>query len=157
MTEYRAKPGTLHMIGEVQHGQPWYHEADLPVKDMLHGKYFAAWRSEVRPGDTIRLVRSNGARVAELAEIMIIEVHADSIEHTQTRPIKTFPVKAADAPIEEPPEVYADRDGYTVEDRGAGWFAVKTPGGEVVAKTRSEEDAQAMRAGSMPLPIRAAA
>lgn len=159
MTDYRAKPGTLLMIGEAQAGQPWYHQSGLPVADMLGPKYFVAWRNELRPGDTIRLVRIESERVSELAEIMVIQVHADSIEHTQTRPIKKFPALAKPEAKPDPgPERYVDGDGYTVRNRGAAGWEVNDPEGNRVASKLSQEDAEAMRAGSMPLPeIKAAA
>lgn len=150
--EYRAKSGTLLMVGEVQYGQPWFHQADLPVRDMMGPRYFAAWRNELKPGDTIRLVRVRAERVMEMAEIMVVQVHPDRIEHSQLGPVKRFP--APDMPEAEPeipPEKYVDSDKYTVEPSGAGWFRLKDPDGNIVHKTRDRDEAYAMRAGSIPL------
>ena len=153
MIDYRAKPGTLHMIGEVQHGQPWYHEADLPIDNMLSPKYFAAWRHELKPGDTVRLVRLRNGRVTELAEIMVLQVHDEHIEHTLYRPVRKFPVPPASKPEPGPaPERFVENDKYTVRNRGNAGWEVNDPDGNRVAKGLTEDEAHAIRSGSLPLP-----
>lgn len=157
--EHRAKPGTLHMVGEVQHGQPWHHQSDLPVKDMRHPKYFASWRNEIKAGDAIRVVWKPGPRVLEMADLFVVQVHDDHIEHSTVGPVRKWPAPdVAEAPAEDPPERYVDSDKYTVEHEGFGKWAVMDPDGEKIARQLDKDMAYAIRAGSAPLPeVKAAA
>lgn len=154
--DYRAKPGTLLMVGEVQHGQPWYHEADLPVKDMMSPKYFSTWKHELKPGDTIRLVRIRNQRVSEMAEIMVIQVHLDHIEHTQLGPVRKFPIPEEQKAEEIHPEKYAKGDGYTIKRAFQGRYDVLDAEGNVVAKGLLKKEAEAIQWGNMPIPEMAA-
>lgn len=87
--QFRAKPGRFIMAEAVPFGQRWTYYSTDPMDKMMDPEYFKALSSQIRAGDDIRIMRIEDDKVAEIAEVLVVDVDKDGASfHVMLEPVK---------------------------------------------------------------------
>lgn len=130
----KCKPQNMVMAEAVPFGQRWtYHSADA-MESMLDPEYFRSMAPQLRAGDEIRLVRLEGDRVAEIADVLVV---ADMEFFTLRKPTKVAPQP------EKKPEPKVAKRRLTVK-KGFQCYQVVTDdeNKDVIAEYGTKKEAQ---------------
>jgi len=154
-------------------GQVWSYGAPHAVDDMLHPEYFRSAYRQLRPGDQIRLVRTEHADlntdeniaheivVADVMESTVngVVLQVDGKTRSVPKPKTKTPAqqKKADQAAQNKAAAaeYVKGHGEVVPEE-SGTFAVKVDGEVVASGIETNENAMLIAMGGAPLPAKAA-
>lgn len=150
----RAKPMNLVLSSAAEHGSGFVYHDVCPIRDMLDPTFLLPVLNHFRAGDEIKLrhiVKDEGrARVAEIADVIVIYAERDAV-HLCLKP--GFPMVVPDPTAKGGPKENAP---FYVTGQGSAGFAVRDhETKKVVYTTKDQEEADAIAAGNLPLPVAA--
>ena len=154
--EYRAKASDLCMSEAMPFQQQFQYRTTLPLKDVVHEKFFLPVAANLRAGDQIRMVsydRPAGGSVLELVDVIVIEKKPDAVVVVpleEARAIEPRRDEKEDAPV-TPRDRYVSGDASAVWNVGKRAYDIKISG-EVVATEADADKARRMARGDIPLP-----
>lgn len=159
--DYRAKAQDLCMNDAMPFQQQFQYRTTLPLREVIHERFFLPVANNLRTGDQIRIVgydrpagpRHDG-RVVEVAEVIVTDKRPEAIVLDllgEIREIATPAVADTTAEPRLPRERYVPGTATVAWNLGKRAFEIKV--GETVVATEPDKDrAHQMARGDIPLP-----
>lgn len=156
MNDYRARAQDLCMNDAMPFQQQFQYRTTLPLRDIVHERFFLPLAPNLRPGDQIRMVsydRPSGGSVLEIVDVIVANKRPNAVVIVLLGDVRAIePCQSMPKPMPTPPrEKYAQGDAQAVWNVGKRAYDVKV-GGKVVATEADQDKAKKMARGDVPLP-----